>query len=190
MIRVIALTGQMGSGKSTAADIIKQKIVHQTAVIKFAQPLYDMQESIYKIINRPVPHPKDRKLLQWLGTDWGRTIDENIWTSVWKERAEFFLASNQDSVVLVDDCRYDNEAEIIKELGGVVINIEASKQIRAERIPLIETGHPSERGIDKRFLHTTLVNEGDVLDLGANINNLLCDLGLVYRHENQRKVIK
>lgn len=86
---VIGLTGAAGSGKDTAADILCK--THRFIKLSFADPLYDMvsiatrtpvdllherecKEATIKSIGA-----SSRKLLQTLGTEWGREIiDKDI----------------------------------------------------------------------------------------------------------------
>lgn len=181
MIRILAITGKMGAGKTQVTDLIKAKAQVPITTIKFAGALYEMQNALYKIINKPIPQPKDRKLLQWLGTEWGRAIDKDLWTKLWKERAEFFLNSNHESVVLCDDCRFDNEAELITEMGGNVVEVYADQAIRAKRIPLVETGHASENGISSKLITTRIQNEDGMKELEANVNFVLTSAKIPFK---------
>jgi dephospho-CoA kinase len=83
-MKLIAFTGQMGSGKSTAVSTLREFADNPVHNIKFAQTLYDIQNYIYEriesVYKRPEDFIKDRKLLQWIGTEWGRgTISESLW---------------------------------------------------------------------------------------------------------------
>ena len=74
-----------------AAEYLISK--HGGKVLKFADPLYEMQAEIYKIAGlKHNSNTKDRKLLQLLGTDWGRnTKFPNIWGwATWKDRWNLF----------------------------------------------------------------------------------------------------
>jgi hypothetical protein len=115
---IIGLTGKMGVGKSTAAEVIKHyvksRLDKEVALVKFAQPLYDMQEYIYQrissIYTRDTSFVKDRRLLQWLGTEWGRnSISKSLWCDLWE--AEAAKQVEQGKVVICDDVRFENEAE-------------------------------------------------------------------------------
>jgi hypothetical protein len=167
-MRIIGFTGGMGVGKSTAISILNETF-HDRPVflVKFAQPLYDMQEYIYtridKVVKRSEDFKKDRKLLQWLGTDWGRdTIKQDLWVAIWKAEVESIFEDYDDAVVVCDDVRFDNEAEAIKSLGGHII-----KLVRDNNTLHAEGGegfkkHQSEAGISENFLDFTIHNSDTV----------------------------
>ena len=113
-MKIIAFSGKMGVGKSTAIERIYAKSNGVVHLVKFAQPLYDMQEFIYRrissVVQRPANFTKDRKLLQWLGTDWGRGMKETLWVDLFKAQVEKILDHNPTAVIVCDDVRFDNEA--------------------------------------------------------------------------------
>lgn len=163
---IIGFSAGMGAGKTTAIECVqfllkdtKQKI----AVVKFAQPLYDMQEFIYRRISsvheRPADFVKDRKLLQWLGTDWGRdSINQNLWVNIWK--AEALAKQKEGYLVLCDDVRFDNEAVELIKLDGIVVKINAD--FAKERITTANglKNHASEAGISLEYVTHTVDNNG------------------------------
>lgn len=156
--RVIGFTGEMGSGKSTAAQIIVNNNP-RAKIFKFAQPLYDIQEYIYKRTHLPLK--KDRVLLQWIGSEWGREIDPNLWTGIWFEEVATYLAEHPENVVVCDDIRFDNEASIIKSLGGVIIELHTFEN----RIQKINSTHVSERGISRHNIDRTIDNNRSLEEL-------------------------
>lgn len=166
---LIGLSGKMGVGKSTALNILKDDFFPlNVQVVKFAQPLYDMQEMIYRRISAVHPRPsafiKDRVLLQWLGTDWGRgMISEDIWVDLWKHEALTLL--NKGAIVVCDDVRYDNEAELIKNLGGFTIQLTSNTTDSRIDTSSGIVNHKSEAGIDSRLVDRVISNDGTVEQL-------------------------
>lgn len=125
---VIALTGLAGSGKSTASKHLIEK--HGYQLVKFAGPLKDMLRAIGlseaqiegELKETPcawLQGATPRHAMQTLGTQWGRDcIGARLWTELWVRRVQLILAAG--GRVVVDDCRFPNEAEEVRKLGGVV----------------------------------------------------------------------
>lgn len=184
--RIIGISGKMHSGKTTVSDMICDQLLmsqYYPKTIKFADPLYKMQKAVYDIAGIDLPKTKDRKLLQWLGTDWGRGIDENIWLNLWRKDTRSYLlkfAENKLGVVIADDVRFNNEAQLIREMGGAIINIEADDETRKSRAPetFQGTSHSSESGIDPALVTASIYNTGDIFDLRQNVRYLILD-GLI-----------
>lgn len=134
--RVIALTGLAGSGKSTASNYLQAKGYTLT---KFASPLKDMLRAIGYNEDEIEGHLKEvpradgyttRHAMQTLGTEWGRNcMGQNFWVNIWKERAAAGL-------IVVDDCRFPNEADAVRSLDGIVIRLKGRGGIAG--------GHSSE----------------------------------------------
>lgn len=178
---IIAFTGKMGSGKSTAAKQL-EKLGYYVTILKFAAPLYDIQELIYRriepIIRRDHTFEKDRKLLQLLGTEWGRSLDEDLWVKLWKQDVEKLTNRFKDRpnhIIVVDDCRFDNEAQAVTDKGGYIVNIQCDGLAYSTRTILSKSGteHSSERGISSRFILATLENNGTVEELKENLKNIM-----------------
>ncbi len=183
---IIALNGKMGVGKSTAAALIAKVSDRPIRIVKFAAPLYDMQEFIYRriaeVYTRPDTFIKDRTLLQWLGTEWGRgTISQTIWVDLWK--AEAVALSNHGFTVVCDDVRFDNEAETVRALGGVVINIQTDRNENPATAVKGLTNHASENGVNSDLISRYIRNDGTETQFEANLLKLLKEEGLHVKKE-------
>lgn len=172
MIKLIALNGTMGCGKSEAFKAIKENAGREVVLVKFAQPLYDMQEMIYDRIKsvhvRPETFIKDRKLLQWLGTDWGRdSISKSIWVDIWKAEVQKNIEAGK--LVVCDDVRFDNEAEVVKGMGGTIVRILSSRT--GERIDLNAgiKNHASEAGVAHEFVDVIIENNSTLEDYKTSL---------------------
>lgn len=185
---LITFTGAMGVGKSTAINYLHSR-ARRAKNVKFAQSLYDIQEFIYDLISpvyqRPKTFIKDRKLLQWLGTDWGRdTISPTLWVDLWKANVEMAMGGfSSNEVVTCDDVRFDNEAQAVRDMGGVVVRITSSRN--GERI---DTGagiknHASEAGISEKFVDFTIDNSDTEIVFIEKLDALLKTLIL-----NQKEI--
>lgn len=137
--RLICFTGPAGCGKSTAADALESV---GWVRVKFADPLKNMLRAFYWSCGlrdegyieariegdmKEEPDPflcgrTPRHAMQTLGTEWGRScISENLWVNAWKEQVGQYLQAGVD--VVSDDCRFENEAEMVRRLGGRVVQI-------------------------------------------------------------------
>lgn len=160
--RIIALSGPAGSGKSTAAAYLQQR---GYTLVKFAGPLKAMCRAIGlgdehiegSLKERPLDWlqgKSPREFMQMLGTEFGRDcIGLHFWVGLW-ERAALDVLDDGGRVVC-DDCRFANEADAVRKLGGVVVRL-------AGRGRLAE-GHASE-SMDWEA-DAVLVNTGSQKDL-------------------------
>lgn len=166
---LIAFAGAAGSGKTTCSEYLVQH--HGFERVKFAGPLKAMIRSYLDFVGTDpatiermvegdlketdmgvLSGRSSRFAQQTLGTEWGRDImDTNFWVNAWAERVEMLRGSGV--AVVTDDCRFDNEAEMIRQMGGTIIGLEGRG---------IQVGdHPSERPITPDF---TLQNTGTPQD--------------------------
>lgn len=173
-IRVLALTGKMGAGKSTVATIIEQ-MFSPVKIMKFAQPLYDIQSYAYGRVGRTLPKEgKNRKLLQFLGTEWGRDqLDKDVWCKLWYRDVALALRHDKDLFVVCDDLRFDNEAVVAQKMGALIVEVQSSQ----DRINKVNTGHASEQGIHEDFIDAVIVNDGSMQMLTEQVAYLITTAG-------------
>ena len=168
---VVAFTGAAGSGKSTAADYLVRE--HGYVRVKFAGPLKDMMRAIGLGEAEIEGYLKEkpcaalggrttRHAMQTLGTQWGRDcMGENFWVNLWRAKASDVL--DHGGRVVVDDCRFPNEAAVVRELGGMVV------LLRGRQTAV--TAHESEAG---GLLHDVMVmNDASKETLHARIDAAL-----------------
>lgn len=138
---IVAFSGPKGAGKSTAMRAVgpmslaefdagtvgKAGFVHvyfasvlksMLAVIDPALLDHETKEVPSDILCGKTP----RWAMQSLGTEWGRNcIGENLWVNAWARTADRVL--NAGRFVVVDDLRFPNEYEAVKEREGIVIEV-------------------------------------------------------------------
>jgi hypothetical protein len=174
--KVVALSGLAGSGKSTLADYLIER--HGYVRVKFAGPLKKMMQAIglsdeqiegpLKEVPAPLLQGKTpRYAMQTAGTEWGRAlIGEDFWTGLWTSTANEVLA--QGKRVVCDDCRFDNEADAVRDIGGVVLQL-----VGRGGLPGM---HSSEQGCD---VDLVIHNASTVADLRERADQLLFGLRMV-----------
>lgn len=122
-MKLIGIVGSgYGCGKSTVASFIASSIgPHRVEVIPFAKALKDLARDLGWNGKKD---EKGRQILQHLGTEVCRNIDPDYWIARWKSGAGEILNNGLDMrTVIVDDVRFENEIEAIRELGGFTIYI-------------------------------------------------------------------
>ena len=140
---IIGITGIMGSGKDTVANMFVEKGCVQDS---FAAPLKDLCASVFgwdrnllegdTVISRDFRETADiywtrktgidnftpRLALQLLGTDIMRThFNQDIWLDSLEYRIRKNLESDQK--IVVSDARFKNELDLVKSLDGIVIHV-------------------------------------------------------------------
>lgn len=169
MTHIVALTGLAGAGKSTAASYLTTQ--YGFRLEKFTGPLKDMLRAIGLTedeIEGPLKHePCDllmgntpRHAMQTLGTEWGRgQIHDSFWVNLWMARA------SGHRLVVVDDCRFPNEAAAVRQLGGRIIRIDRPD------MPINDTvaGHVSEQHFRSLPYDFAVTNNGSIPDLSKQV---------------------
>jgi len=135
------ITGPIGHGKSTLAQAIRtyvRGIGLPCEIVSFAAPVKRIARDIFGWDG--LKDSRGRRLLQVIGTDAGRAYNPDIWIDHWKRH----VASNYryGTVIVADDVRFENEAALIRRMGGWVIHI---RRLGVE----VQGGHSSEEGIEK-----------------------------------------
>lgn len=137
------------AGKTTLAGNLSSAWNYER--MAFAEPLSWMLEIITSFRGAndapkddSCPHLWDhspRDLKRTLGTEWGRNmVHPDIWLDIMKDRI-----ANQDSYydgVVIDDVRFDNEAQYIKDAGGKLVML-----VRPEAEGEVALTHASDKGL-------------------------------------------
>lgn len=150
--KIVLLSGKQGSGKTETqkrlCEMWVQKYGRAAYVVNFADIIYEMHDQVLKVLHQYWPDRglvKDGPLLQVLGTEWGRkTIDEDVWVKCLKKKVE----GCQTGLVVVADCRFENEFDAFPE--ALRVRLMCPEEIRKARCSMWRenTQHPSETGLD------------------------------------------
>jgi len=173
--RVIGLTGYARSGKDAAASFLVERGWERRA---FADPIKAMLLAVNpKIAGSDLAwiveksgwdgakaYPEVRTMLQRIGTEGGRqNISEDLWTRTLFERPH-------GPHLVIPDVRFDNELDIIRDRGGIVIHIHrpgvGPVNNHISEVPVSGADH-------------VIVNSGSLEDLGKQV----VEIASAYRAE-------
>ena len=202
---IVGVCGFIGSGKDTVADYLVN--IHQFRRESFANTLKDAVSAVFGwdrtllegrtkearewreevdlwwAERLAMPTLTPRWVLQYWGTEVGRrSFHDNIWIASLENK----LRNSKDSIV-VSDCRFPNEIDSIKNLGGKIIWVQrgelpswydtALEANRGSNIALndlkVAKIHASEWSWIGHEFDAILDNNGTIDELYQQIKNLL-----------------
>jgi len=147
----IGLSGRAGCGKSTIADYLIQE--HGFKRYSFAAKLKEICNEMFPEI-LALPKAEHRWLLQKLGTEWFRSVDPEVWV-------KYLIRNISGENVIVDDVRFENEADALKAAGFLVVRIERDDALRGAWGYNVDDTHASETALDDYDFDLTLYNDGE-----------------------------
>lgn len=189
---LIGLAGVARSGKDTAANMLAAKMVLYRHA--FADPIKRMLEQVFgdnfvhgdREAIDPISGVSYRKLMQTLGTEWGRTICPDLWTRVAKAKWEWVkegmpwetelgrISNLQlgrerlNAGMIITDVRFENEAEWIRSEGGIIVHI---NRPNTEQVGLAD--HASEQKLERIVFDLVVDNSGSLEQFWDNLGYLV-----------------
>lgn len=185
---IIGLCGFKGSGKDTLANILVEE--YNFTKISFADKLKDITSILFNWerkllegdtkLSREFRETKDewwseklnreitpRKMLQQLGTD---ILRDNLDLNIWVNSIEKYLVENKYQNIVITDCRFKNEIEMLKKYQGKIIYVKRNEPKWFNNKKLIPKNiHKSEIDwIDTKF-DIVISNDGSLEDLRKEI---------------------
>lgn len=130
---LIAFTGLKGSGKSTAAELIADHYDYR--VVSFADKVREIAAKLFgfDLAKLKDPDYKEeyveelgktrREVLQWVGMTMRDTYGADFWIRKMEENIREANNRWPHRNYVIDDVRFPNEAEWVKQQGGVVCGI-------------------------------------------------------------------
>ena len=155
---IVMISGKQGAGKTSLSNMLLHRVKNDffnVKVLKFASIIDEMHDSIREIQNKymiPIREgceTKDGLLLQWLGTEWGReNHGENVWVEAMRRKVAYAGGDHDDTLVIIDDCRFENEFDAFPE--ALRVRLSCPPIVRRERAEnwRDKESHPSEVGLD------------------------------------------
>jgi len=170
MRRIIAIAGLAQSGKSTIASYLKAQGFTEDS---FAAPIRSCMANILGISLSQLEVCKDqdmppfeytpRRMMQTLGTEWGREMIQNdLWIVSLRERIKRELTLTS---FVISDLRFENEAVALRDMGAEIWHIERPGLSNT-------TGHKSENGIMRQLHDYVILNDGTVDELYDQVDEL------------------
>jgi hypothetical protein len=187
---IIGLSGYAKSGKDTVAEMIQEIHPDKWEVKKFSGklkviasiltgiPAHQFEDQEFKSSMLGEEWWKNygdfyhqttvRDFLQILGTD---AIRNGLHTNAWVNAlmADYKpkkMSEYNPSSWIITDCRFPNEAEAIKDRGGMIVRID-----RPGIAPV--NAHPSETALDKWDFDYKIANASDLISLKQSVQILL-----------------
>ena len=165
---IIGITGSIGAGKDTVGILLRDKLggaiklSFKAALVQKIVRVFEVDPTLFydrDAKDKPTPllfGHTPRYVMQTLGTDWARNLSSPDMWSEYVRRQILILPSD----VVITDVRFDNEARMVKEEGGVVWEI-----VRRNNPYTAVSGvyHEAEKGIDKTLIDATILNNGNCL---------------------------
>lgn len=162
-MKLIALTGLPRAGKDAFADRLVSG--HGYTRLQFSAPL---KEAAAILLGRPVSQMRGedgfdreailpewgfstREFLQKFGTECLRNV---IRQDFWVLRMMRSIQQAYPLPVVITDCRFENEAALVRDAGGTIIEI--------RRPGITRSAHTSDNGVEADNI---LMNDGTLEDL-------------------------
>jgi hypothetical protein len=177
---IIALSGKIGSGKTTFGSFLMNELEKRGYHVKFKN-FADKLKQICKDLTGYGGYTQEEKNIYL--EEWGMTVGqclqkigteamrENFHMQVWVISALSNLSKS--TVYIIGDCRFENEAVAVKQKGGIVIRLDGDPGKVRERSQrdinhISETALDNYEGFDERF-----INEGPISDLKEFVNLII-----------------
>ena len=172
--KIIGIAGPARSGKDTVGTYLKN--YHGFKGVFFAEPLKEGARTMLGLTDAQLYGDEKEKPIEWLGqspryilqtlgTDWGRQlINDDIWLLIAKRRIEAYLEDGFN--VCITDVRFDNEANMIRDMGGTIWHVERPDVQKVNK-------HISEAGVRRTGEDYELFNDKLIADLYTQADRAL-----------------
>ena len=181
---IIGISGKLGSGKDTFASILVEELNYNVEIKKFAdnlkqivsilsgRPLEDMYSVEGKNIFIEEFNMSVGSMQQKIGTEALRdNFDINVWVK------SLFTTYSDDKTWIITDARFENEADYIKKMGGILIRIEGDPA-KVRENSTRDLTHASETSLDNYAFDLYIHNDGTLDDLRDKVKFVIQNYNL------------
>ncbi len=175
---IIGINGVAGSGKDTFADC---PIFNDYIKLSFAGPLKEALKILFLLTDEQLndrvkkeaflketdviywqlngSDTSPRILSQWLGTDILRQfISKDFFVKHMELRLDALINAGHTKFIITD-VRFDNEAEFIRSIGGIIVNVQRPINANATE----HSGHASEQPLSDHLINHTFINDKETI---------------------------
>lgn len=143
-------------------DVDKHKL-NSSVIVSVASADYHAGENLHFVNYSSMTF---REFLQRYGTESHRgTFGDDFWTDQCLPVGGFYAGR----AIVITDCRFINEAERIKELGGIIVKVERAAAV--DKNP-----HSSETQLEQIEPDWLLVNDYSIEELYSQIESMLANV--------------
>lgn len=176
--QIIGITGRKYNGKDTLGDVFIKELLFEK--LSFANNLKKAVKDIFDFTDEQIYGNKKedvdefwkispRQVMQFIGTDLFRNQMKKILPNdnedIWVKCVEKQILNDKHKHFVITDVRFQNEVDMIKKYGGIIIKI-----IRPSIIDI--STHASEQNIDNIIADYDIINNGSVDDLKKHVFTL------------------
>lgn len=177
MTKIVAFAGRKQSGKTSCSEFVMKYFngviapYNNAKIYNFADPLKkdicmnilgltydqcygeDIDKNTLTEIQWDGQKLTAREVMQFVGTDLFRKMKNDVWASATISK----IQNEQPKLAIIADCRFPNEVDAIKQVGGLVIKL--------TRNPFGST-HSSEIALDPEYYDPSnfdlIINNSDI----------------------------
>lgn len=175
MVKVITISGGAQHGKDSTCDIL-MKMMEQDGIpclrIAYGDYVKYTAEKFFGWDGNK--DEKGRTILQQVGTELGRNVKENIWTSKALEDVQIFCKNVE--YILIPDTRFYNEISIWTDNGYEVKTIHVNRIGFDNGLTKEQKQHPSETSLNDNLFNYNISLKGGLEDLEENVHTIYKDL--------------
>lgn len=172
--KVLLFSGKAQRGKDTSANIAYEELVaegYKVLIIHYADLLKWMCQIYFKWDGNK--DEAGRSILQRVGTDVIRKQDPDYWVRWVVEFMKLF--PNEWDYVLIPDCRFPNEVDVMKKAFVDVTHIKVERPGFVSPLTIEQQNHISETALDN-YGYDILLTNTTFEDLREQIKIILAGL--------------